>query len=145
MAVFTSTRPLLIVSQINAVHAIHPVFWRYILMLSSHLLLGLPSRIFLSGFPTNTLWAPLLSLTPATCPGHLTLDLITRMIFGEEHRSWSFSLCSLIPSPLLSSVLHPNYDMLLEETFFSWHIAYHKSHIDSLEIEARLLRRDPFD
>jgi hypothetical protein len=119
-------------------------FWRYILILSFHLLLGLPSRLFLSGFSTNTLQAPLFSLIPATCPVHLTLYLITRMIFGEEHISWSFSLCSLLQSPVVS-FLHPNYNLLLEETLFSWHFADHKSHVDSLETDARLLRWEPFD
>ena len=36
----------------------HPTSWSSILLLSSHLLQGLPSGIFPSGFPTKTLNAP---------------------------------------------------------------------------------------
>ena len=40
---------------------------------------------------------------------HLTLlDFITRTIFGEEYRSLSFSLCSLLHSTVTSSPLVPN-------------------------------------
>jgi hypothetical protein len=44
-------------------------------MLSIHLRLGLPSGLFLSGFPTNNLHTFLFSLVRATCPAHLILLL----------------------------------------------------------------------
>jgi len=48
--------PVFILSQINPVHAFsHPNYWRTILILPSHLRLGLPNGIFPSGFPTKTL------------------------------------------------------------------------------------------
>ena len=65
-----------------------PTFWRSILILSSHLCVGLPSGLFPSGFSTKSLDACLLSPTQATCPAHLILlDLITQIIFGGQYRS----------------------------------------------------------
>jgi len=63
---FTSARHLSL-SWASSIQSIppHPTSWRSILILSSHLRLGLPSGLFPSGFPTTTLYTPLLS--PHTC------------------------------------------------------------------------------
>jgi hypothetical protein len=61
---------------------------------------------FPSLFPTITLCAHFHSIIPDTCPHRLIhLDLITPRIFGEEYRSLSSSLYSLLHSPV---TLGPN-------------------------------------
>jgi hypothetical protein len=63
--------------------------------LSTHLRLGLPSGLYPSGFPTNILYAFLVSPLRVTCPAHLILlDLIILIMFSEEHNLWSSSLSS---------------------------------------------------
>jgi len=112
---FTSTRHLSL-SWASSIQSIppHPTSLKSILILSSHLRLGLPSGLFPSGFPTKTLYMPLHSPTCTTCPAHpILLDFITHTILGEQYRSLSSSLCS---SPVTSSLLGPN---ILLNTLFS--------------------------
>ena len=104
----------------------HPTSWRSILILSTLLCLGLSSGLFPSGFPTKTLYAFLSSSIRATCPAHLILlDFITRTISVEEYRSLSSSLCSLLHSPVTSSLLGPN---ILLNTIFQTHIRHENNH-----------------
>jgi len=109
-----------ILSQLDPVHT--PTSWRYHLMLSSHLHLGLPGGLFPSGFPTKTLYMPLLYPIRAPCPAYLILlEFITQRILGEEYRSLSSPLCSFAHSLVTSS--------LLSQIFFSTpcpqtHLAY---------------------
>jgi hypothetical protein len=81
--------PLLfpILSQINPDYTF-PSYLRSILILSTHLHLGLPSGLFPSGFPTNILHKFFFSAIHATCPAQLILlDLIILIILGKEYNT----------------------------------------------------------
>ena len=90
-------------------YPLHPTSWRFIfLIVSSHLRPGLPSDLLPSDLPTKTV-ALRLSSMRATCSAHLILlDFTTQIIFDEEYRSLSSSLCSFLHSPTTSSLLGPN-------------------------------------
>jgi len=91
----------------------HLTHWRSVLILSSHIRIGLPSDLFLSGLPIKTLCESLLSPPPFNTY-HMprptqSIGLITLMIFGEDYISLSSSLCSLLHSPVTSSLFGPKY------------------------------------
>jgi hypothetical protein len=94
-----------------------PISTRSILMLATHLLLGLPSGIFPSGFPTSNLNAFLFSPLHATGPAHhILLAYIILIILCKEYKSHSSSLCSFPHLLMSSSLFGPN---ILLSTQFS--------------------------
>ena len=72
-----------------------------------------PSLLFPHQHPIHPLSIPI----RATCPAHLIiLDFITRTLLGEDYKSFSSLLCTLLHSPITSSLLGPN---ILLNTMFS--------------------------
>jgi hypothetical protein len=93
------------VSHINPINIFWPYSLWFVLILSSYLQLDLLNGLFLSGFPTNILYAFLISFMCATCCTHLILFyLIILTTFSEQYKVWS--LCHKIFCRLLS--LHPS-------------------------------------
>ena len=119
LTVLTSVRHLSL-SWANSIQSPqHPqTSWRSILILSSHLRLGLPNGLFPSGFPTRTLCTPLPSRIRAICHVHLILlDFTTRTILGKGYSSLSSSLCNFLHSPVTSSLLGPNTLLRINYTY----------------------------
>jgi hypothetical protein len=87
----------------------HPISLRSILILPSHLRLGLPTCLFPSGYPTQILYAFVISPMCATCPTpSILLELITLIILVEAYKLWRPSLCSLLQPHATSSLLGLN-------------------------------------
>ena len=100
---FTSARHLSLswASSIQSI-TLHPTFWRSILIFSSHLRLGLPSGLFPSGFPTKTLYTPLLYPIRATFSAHLILLDFIILFIQPTTKYWGTLIINLVTLQFLS-------------------------------------------
>ena len=95
----------------------HPTSWRSILILSTRLRLGSPQWSFSLRFPhQDPIYPPLLTHTRHMPSPSQSSRFYHLQILGEEYKSFSFSLCNLLHSPVTSSFLGPN---ILLNTMFS--------------------------
>ena len=85
ITVLTSARHLSL-SWANSIQSPQPppTSWRFILILSSHLRLGLPNGLFPSAFPNRILYTPLSCPIRATCTAHLILLDLYIYIYSPE-------------------------------------------------------------
>ena len=108
-----------ILSQINPGNDPTSHSSKSILILSSHLCLGLWNGIFPSGFPTKTLYRPLLSPHMLHAPPTSSFWIWSPKQYWV--RSLSSSLCSFLHSSVTSTLLGPN---IIPRTLFLKPSAY---------------------
>jgi len=95
----------------------HSTSWRYIIILSTHLRLGLPSGLFPSGFPIKSLHTPSQHpYAPHAQPISFFSILSPAQYWVRSTDNLASFLCSLLYSPVTSPYLGTN---ILLNTIFS--------------------------
>ena len=90
----------------------HPTSWRYSLMLSTHLRLGLPSGLLPSGFPTKTLYTP----SPHPYAPHAQPISFFSMLSPAQY--WVRSTNHLAPRYAISSIPPlPGFDIIAKKNY----------------------------
>ena len=134
---FTSVRHLSL-SWVSSTQSIapHSTSWKSILILSSHLRLGLQSGLFPSGFRTKTLYTPLLSPMPATCSVHLIFLDYIKLTFELFHATYPINEVTAGTNLLLlsSKVLYSQKKNKYTKTLYS-HLTYVKYNVSFSMIE----------
>jgi hypothetical protein len=105
----------------NLIHTLQTYFCKIHFNIISHLRLSLPGHLFPPGFLAKILFTYLISPMRTTCPAHLVLliILINLIIFGEDYKLCSSSLCSFLHPPVTSSLLDQNSHFPLPRPFQS--------------------------
>ena len=104
-----------VLSYMNPVHAFPSCSLRYFLILSSRLLLGLPSLLIPYGFLPNILYAFLSPYLPRDPPISYSLMWQPEKIFGKFCESCAVSLWLCLPrlvTPLKSVFMQPSFPFL---------------------------------
>jgi hypothetical protein len=112
--------PLLdpILSQLNPIHELTLNFSTINVMLTFHLFLVLPSGHFPSDFSVCILIRPTRTISPA----HLILPDLIALIFDEQCKLLSFSLCSILHHSF-TSILDTNIlNTVFTESIYALHL-----------------------